>query len=118
MLGMIYDCICLCSMSVSNHMKTHIHEVILICYNMDMRLCFCFVFVCKHLKSDVLQFQEEYSAAGSLLLPFAVVSVAQSCLTLCDPLDCSSPGSSAHGILQARILEQVATSSSRGFFLT
>ena len=31
--------------------------------------------------------------------------VAQSCPTLCDPMDCSSPGSSVHGILQARILE-------------
>ena len=39
---------------------------------------------------------------------------AQSCLTLCDPMDCSSPGSSVHGILQARILEWVATSFSRG----
>ena len=34
--------------------------------------------------------------------------VAQSCLTLCDPMDCSPPGSSFHGILQARILEWVA----------
>ena len=33
--------------------------------------------------------------------------VAQSCLTLCDPMDCSLPGSSVHGILQARILEWV-----------
>ena len=32
------------------------------------------------------------------------VLVAQSCLTLCDPTDCSLPGSSVHGILQARIL--------------
>ena len=31
--------------------------------------------------------------------------VAQSCPTLCDPVDCSLPGSSAHGIFQARILE-------------
>ena len=31
--------------------------------------------------------------------------VAQSCLTLCNPMDCSPPGSSAHGIFQARILE-------------
>ena len=38
----------------------------------------------------------------------------QSCPTLCDPMDCSSPGSSVHGILQARILEWVATSFSRG----
>ena len=35
-------------------------------------------------------------------------------LTLCDPMDCSSPGSSVHGILQARILEWVAISSSKG----
>ena len=34
--------------------------------------------------------------------------VAQLCLTLCHPLGCSLPGSSAHGILQARILECVA----------
>ena len=40
--------------------------------------------------------------------------VAQSCPTLCDPMDCSPPGSSLHGILQARILEWVAISFSRG----
>ena len=38
----------------------------------------------------------------------------QSGLPLCDPVDCSPPGSSVHGILQARILEWVATNSSRG----
>ena len=36
---------------------------------------------------------------------------AQLCLTLCNPMDCSLPGSSVHGIFQARILEQVAISS-------
>ena len=35
-------------------------------------------------------------------------SVAQFCPTFCDPIDYSAPGSSVHGILQARILEQVA----------
>ena len=40
--------------------------------------------------------------------------VTQSCLTLCNPMDCSPPGSSVHGILQARILEWVAISFSRG----
>ena len=40
--------------------------------------------------------------------------VAQSCLTLCDPVDCSLPGFSVHGILQARILEWVAIPFSRG----
>ena len=39
---------------------------------------------------------------------------AQSCLTLCDPMDSSPPGSSVHGIVQARILEWVAFSLSRG----
>ena len=34
--------------------------------------------------------------------------VAQSCLTLCDPMDCSLPDSSTHGIFQARVLEWVA----------
>ena len=42
-------------------------------------------------------------------------SVAQSCPTLCDPLDCHLPDSSVHGVLQVRILKQVSISSSRGF---
>ena len=42
--------------------------------------------------------------------------VAQSCLTLCDPLDVSLPGFSVHGILQVRILEWVATSFSKESF--
>jgi len=42
------------------------------------------------------------------------VLVAQSCLTLCDPMDCSPPGPSVHEIFQARILEWVAISFSRG----
>ena len=40
--------------------------------------------------------------------------VAQSCLTLCDPMDCNLPGSSVHGTFQAGVLEWVAISSSRG----
>ena len=39
----------------------------------------------------------------------------QLCLTLCNPMDCSPPGSSVYGILQARVLEWVAMSSSRGY---
>ena len=42
------------------------------------------------------------------------VLVAQSCPTLYNPMDCSLPGSSVHGILQVKILEWFATSSSRG----
>ena len=44
--------------------------------------------------------------------------VAQLCPTLCDPMDGSLPGSSIHGIFQARVLEWVAISFSRGTFLT
>ena len=39
---------------------------------------------------------------------------AQSCPTLCDPTDCSPPGSSVHGVLQTRILEWAAMCFSRG----
>ena len=42
------------------------------------------------------------------------VLVAQSCPTLCDPMDCNPPGFSVHGHLQARILEWVAIPFSRG----
>src|SRR5574338_822308 len=40
--------------------------------------------------------------------------VTQSCLTLSDPMDCNLPGSSVHGILQARTLEWVASPVARG----
>ena len=46
-----------------------------------------------------------------------IITCVLSCFShvwLCNPMDCSSPGSSAHGILQARILEWVAIPSSRG----
>ena len=52
----------------------------------------------------------------SYLLDDREYSVAQSCWTLCDPMDCSPPGSSAHGSPQARVLEWVAMPSSRESF--
>ena len=51
-------------------------------------------------------------------MPLYACSVAKSCLTLCDPMDCSPPGSPVHGISQARLMERVAISFSRGIFLT
>ena len=51
-----------------------------------------------------------------LIRPLCCCLVAKSCPTLCDPMDCSLPGYSVHGILQARILEWVATSFSKGSF--
>ena len=47
-------------------------------------------------------------------LNFSSVYVCSVCLTLCDPMDCSPPGSSVHGIIPARILEWFAISSSKG----
>ena len=44
------------------------------------------------------------------------VLVAQSCPTLCDPMDCNPPGSSVHEIFQARILEWVAISFSKKLY--
>ena len=57
-------------------------------------------------------------AVGLLDFPLNFVQVkvfiAQLCLTLCDPMGCNLPGSSVHGILQAKILEWIAISFSRG----
>ena len=47
-------------------------------------------------------------------IPTALLLAAPSCPTPCDPMDCTPPGSSVRGILQARILEGVAISFSRG----
>ena len=55
--------------------------------------------------------QSSFSESRSGIL---VSKVTQSCPTLYDPVDCSPPGSSIHGILQPRILEWVAISFSRG----
>ena len=48
------------------------------------------------------------------ILGVEVSEVAQSCLILCDPMDCHLPGSFIYGIFQARVLEWVAISFSRG----
>ena len=53
-----------------------------------------------------------YSSVSSCLLMMYVHAQAQP--TLCDPMDCSPPGSSVHGTFQARILEWVAICASRG----
>ena len=53
----------------------------------------------------------------SILCVLLLIVCALSRVRLCDPLDCGLPGSSVHGISQARILEWVATSTP-GIFLT
>ena len=53
------------------------------------------------------------SSRGQLLSAYVHAKLLQ-CPTLCNPMDCSLPGSSVHGILQARILEYISISFSRG----
>ena len=64
--------------------------------------CFCFSLV--------------KEGSGQTFYCVCAFSVTQSCPAFCDPMYCSSLGSSVHGILQTRILEWVAISSSRGSF--
>ena len=59
--------------------------------------------------------REKHSASVSYKYKYVCVrSIVRSCPTVCNPMDCSPPGSSVHGISQARILEWVAVSLSRG----
>ena len=55
----------------------------------------------------------DISTYPSILFSCCWCLVTKSCLTLCDPMDGSAPGSSVHGILQARIMEWVAMPSFR-----
>ena len=60
--------------------------------------------------------RNDVQSLSPLVIGKVEMLVAQLCLTLCDPMDCILPGSSVHGILQARILEWVAIPFSRGSF--
>ena len=63
------------------------------------------------LNKSLIQFSVDgWSCVPSLLFEVKWSEVTQSCLTLCNPMDSSQPGSSIHGIFQARILEWVAIS--------
>ena len=61
------------------------------------------------LKTSSTKQQDKFIGKLDWLILYSsnVVLVTQSCLTLCDPTDCSPPGISVHGVLQARILEWV-----------
>ena len=65
--------------------------------------------LCAHTSKDIYK-----DVHSNIIHTESEVLVAQSCPTLCDPIECSLPGSSVHGILQARILEWVAILFSRG----
>ena len=55
-----------------------------------------------------------FNLSFNISLQIVVVLVIKPCPTLCNPMDCSPPGSSIHGIFQARTLKCVAISFSRG----
>ena len=59
-------------------------------------------------------FTQMYAVCMSIHINFVDIEVLVARSNLCNPMDCSPPGSSVHGIPQARILEWVATSSFRG----
>ena len=61
--------------------------------------------------------RQEYWSGLPFPSPMCENEVAQSCPTLCDPMDCSLPGSSIHGIFQARVLEWGAITFSVFFIL-
>ena len=65
---------------------------------------------------SVMSIHQTCVPPGYVLYEVKWSEVAQSCPTLWHPMDCSLPGSSVHGIFQARILEWVAMPSSRGIF--
>ena len=63
-------------------------------------------------------FSDQLWLGGLLATSSYCCLVAEPCLTLCNPMHCSPPDSSLHGILQGGILEWVAISFFRGIFLT
>ena len=95
------------SLKVCPHQKSgwkpNLLSVFSLCLRLYAHACFC------------LMFENLYYLCLSCFIVIDWVSeITQSCPTLCDPVDCSPSGSSIHGILQARILEWVAISFSRG----
>ena len=84
-----------------------------LCLPFEVWIWFCFHF-CLSLKEICISLQWANSQSRADKMEKVKVLVAQSCLTLCDPMDCSPPVFFVHGILQARIMEWVAVPFSRG----
>ena len=82
---------------------------------MSEHFFFCYVFTKKKKKKLIaLVSSTWFIFYDTWKIVFAVCATSlQSCLTLCDPMDCSPLGSTVHGILQTRILGHIAISSSR-----
>ena len=77
--------------------------------NCSLWNCFIYFIGCLYIESVEIIFNLKFNIKF-----LCCARLLQTCLILCDPMDCSLPDSSVHGILQARILEWVALSFSRG----
>ena len=89
------------------------------CLNLTSSTWLCTLAHCSsghHLVNRVFLFfwDQQVMRTHSTQVKESESEVAQLCPTLCNPMDCSLPGSSVHGIFQARVLERVAISFSRG----
>ena len=88
--------------------------------NQSLHLRFLCTYIFKINKQNVLWEFPALPEIKETFIYFAIIydesesEVVQSCPTLCDPMDCSLPGSSLHGIFQAIVLEWIAISFSRG----
>ena len=94
-----------------------------ICHEVDLQYCanfccttkwFSYTYIFLIFFSIIVYYRILNIVPHSTCFNMLVSLVAQSCPTLCNPMDCSPPGPSVHGILQARILERVAIPSSKG----
>ena len=98
-----------CVISIKSLSNTRSQDF-LVCFNLEVvGSCILYLPVIHF----VANFCKRYLMSGVILLCMHV-KLLQSCSTLCDTMDHNLPGSSVHGILQARILNWVAISSSRG----
>ena len=79
------------------------------CYNSNNRIHFYYISLLY-----ISTYTDTYIIHIHIYVICSVCVCAQSCPTLCDPMDSNLPGSSVHGIFQARMLEWVAISCSRG----
>ena len=91
-----------------------IHNIIIIPASSPIKNNDMITYLTNNYRADV-RIKQGHVWKAQCLTHTVLYLVAQSCPTLWDPMDSSPPGSSVHGILQARILDWVAMPSSRGF---
>ena len=97
-----------------DHSKWLLTDKMFTFYSIGWNLLFKQSSLALYFKIIILFHCFDFFSESQLCMCVCGYSVGQSCLTLCDPMDCSPSGSSVCGILQARILEWVAISFSRG----